>query len=84
MLIKLPVRSSPGPPTFSSLMLFPGLKDEAAVVSLLPGPYGFIAASVVAASVVREGDSVPLGTVGFKLSVESPGWAALVVSPGWA
>lgn len=65
-------------------MLFPGLKDEAAVVSLLPGPYGFVAASVVAASVVREGDSVPLGTVGFKLSVESPGWAAFVVYPGWA
>ena len=49
-----------------------------------PVHMGFVAASVVAASVVREGDSVPLGTVGFKLSVESPGWAAFVVSPGWA
>ena len=54
-------------------MLFSGLNCEATVVSRLPGPTALVAASVVAASVAGEGDKVPLGTVGFKPSLDSPG-----------
>ena len=65
--------TSPGPPVFSSFTLFPGLIGEAAVVSVFPGPWILIAASVVAASVAGEGDNVPLGTVGFNAAPDSPG-----------
>ena len=60
--------TSPGPPVFSSFTLFPGLIGEAAVVSVFPGPW-----ILVAASVPGEGDNVPLGTVGFNAAPDSPG-----------